>query len=163
MKKGFTLIEVIIVIVILGVLAILALPRISGQIEVANAAEAMQMFGSIKRAFESCLQATGKGSSCIKADALGVQVPAGSKFTYYSGGSGLFPWGVFMASRMVSGTQNVLCMWIDLTPGSETVKFGVSPVNSVYNGIVQRTGSAAPGNTWFALGCGALVAAGNEY
>ena len=38
-KKGFTLIEIIIVIVILGVLATLALPRLAAQVDAAEAAD----------------------------------------------------------------------------------------------------------------------------
>ncbi len=47
-KRGFTLLEVLIVLVILGVLAGLAVPVYTAQLERARAAEAIQMLGAIR-------------------------------------------------------------------------------------------------------------------
>ena len=52
MKKGFTLVEVLIVVVIIAILASLIVPRMLAQSEKANAAEALQMVGVVKRAAE---------------------------------------------------------------------------------------------------------------
>jgi len=52
MKKGFTLVEVLIVVVIIAILASLIVPRMLAQTEKAKAAEAIQMVGAIKRAAE---------------------------------------------------------------------------------------------------------------
>ncbi len=51
-KKGFTLVEVLIVVVIIAILASLIVPRMLMQTEKAKAAEAFQMMGAIKRAAE---------------------------------------------------------------------------------------------------------------
>ncbi len=51
-KKGFTLVEVLIVVVIIAILASLIVPRMLMQTEKAKAAEAIQMIGAIKRAAE---------------------------------------------------------------------------------------------------------------
>ncbi len=51
-KKGFTLVEVLIVVVIIAILASLIVPRMLMQTEKAKAAEAMQAVGIIKRAAE---------------------------------------------------------------------------------------------------------------
>ncbi len=51
-KKGFTLVEVLIVVVIIAILASLIVPRMLAQTEKAKAAEALQMVGAIKRAAE---------------------------------------------------------------------------------------------------------------
>ena len=51
-KKGFTLVEVLIVVVIIAILASLIVPRMLMQTEKAKAAEALQMIGAIKRAAE---------------------------------------------------------------------------------------------------------------
>jgi prepilin-type N-terminal cleavage/methylation domain-containing protein len=48
-KKGFTLLEIMIVIIIVGVLAALALPRMSIAIERARLAEGIAMAGSMRR------------------------------------------------------------------------------------------------------------------
>ncbi len=50
MKKGFTLVEVLIVVVIIAILASLIVPRMLMQTEKAKAAEALQIAGAIKRA-----------------------------------------------------------------------------------------------------------------
>ncbi len=52
MKRGFTLVEVLIVVVIIAILASLIVPRMLAQTEKAKAAEALQMVGAIKRAAE---------------------------------------------------------------------------------------------------------------
>jgi len=82
-KKGFTLIEIIIVIVILGVLATLSLPRLAAQVDAAEGAEAMQFFGAIKRAAMSCYDSAGNFSVCRTATEVQVRVPAGAKFQYF--------------------------------------------------------------------------------
>ena len=51
-KKGFTLVEVLIVVVIIAILAALIVPRMLAQTEKAKAAEALQVVGAIKRAAE---------------------------------------------------------------------------------------------------------------
>ncbi len=50
MKKGFTLVEVLIVVVIIAILASLIVPRMLLQTDKAKAAEALQIVGAIKRA-----------------------------------------------------------------------------------------------------------------
>jgi prepilin-type N-terminal cleavage/methylation domain-containing protein len=52
MKKGFTLVEVLIVVVIIAILASLIVPRMLMQTDKAKAAEALQMLGAMKRAAE---------------------------------------------------------------------------------------------------------------
>ena len=51
-RKGFTLVEVLIVVVIIAILASLIVPRMLMQTEKAKAAEGFMMFGVIKRAAE---------------------------------------------------------------------------------------------------------------
>ncbi len=51
-KRGFTLVEVLIVVVIIAILASLIVPRMLMQTDKAKAAEALQMVGGLKRAAE---------------------------------------------------------------------------------------------------------------
>ncbi len=52
MKKGFTLVEVLIVVVIIAILASLIVPRMLMQTGKAQAAEALQIVGTITRALQ---------------------------------------------------------------------------------------------------------------
>lgn len=54
-NQGFTLIEIIIVVVILGILAAIALPKITGNIDRARAAEAFQTSSLVAGAFQRCV------------------------------------------------------------------------------------------------------------
>ncbi|MFH0985891.1 MAG: prepilin-type N-terminal cleavage/methylation domain-containing protein [Candidatus Omnitrophota bacterium] len=87
-RKGFTLIEVLIVVVIIGVLAALVIPRFVSAPEKAIVAEASQMLGSMIRAQNARID-TGAGFITNAAPlnatawtALGMVAPTTSKFTY---------------------------------------------------------------------------------
>lgn len=93
-KKGFTLVEVLIVVVIIGILASLILPRLLQQPERARIAEANQFLGVLRRAQLNRLDSTGAAAYVAIAgnvDAnfaqLGMQTPGladadGPFFTY---------------------------------------------------------------------------------
>ncbi len=76
MKKGFTLVEVLIVVVIIAILASLIVPRMLAQTEKAKAAEAFQMMGVIKRAADRLYDFNGS-----------YDVPSGQIFTHAALGS----------------------------------------------------------------------------
>lgn len=63
MKKGFTLLELIIVIIIIGVLTSLALPRLFTTIEYSRSTEAIAAFSSIRASLERCKLRTGSYST----------------------------------------------------------------------------------------------------
>jgi len=51
--KGFTLVEVLIVVVILGILAAAVLPRMTGQVDRARTAEAVNIMSAMRHALSS--------------------------------------------------------------------------------------------------------------
>jgi prepilin-type N-terminal cleavage/methylation domain-containing protein len=133
-KNGFTLIEVIIVIVILGVLATLALPRITGNLETARAAEVMTMFGALRRASVDCLDMNNRTKSgCDTWGELNMVAPAETNFTYTvnTANATLI---TFMAERN-SVVGGFICMQIDTSSGRAVFSF----VGQSFQSIIART------------------------
>jgi prepilin-type N-terminal cleavage/methylation domain-containing protein len=136
-RKGFTLIEIIIVIVILGVLATLALPKLSAQISAADAAEAMQSFGAIKRSVMSCYDSTGNFSNCATQAALGVDISRNLKFpTWRTDAPGAAATIITFRATNAAATS-----YIDMQVNNSGVTRFATPATSPYIGIVTKTGS----------------------
>ena len=74
-KKGFTLIEILIVIIIVGILASLALPKLTRKIGEAKAAEATTNMGAFVRALDTCYQTATATTQCDELDELGISNP----------------------------------------------------------------------------------------
>jgi len=91
-RKGFTLIEVLVVVVIIGILASLILPRLLHQPERARIAEANQFLGVMRRAQINSVDTTGRTDyypinvtpDAVEWAAIGLKVPQvpGALFTY---------------------------------------------------------------------------------
>jgi prepilin-type N-terminal cleavage/methylation domain-containing protein len=87
-KKGFTLLEIIIVVIIVGVLASLALPRLFSTVEYSRSTEALASMGSIRGSMERCSLKSGIGSyaACTnfttQLDIANPGLEAGTHFTY---------------------------------------------------------------------------------
>lgn len=163
-NKGFTLIEIIIVIVILGILATLAVPRITGQMESSRAAEAMQMFGALRRSATDCLNMSGGAAdACVTQAQLGVSIPttaAGAAFIYTADPQGGANRNVeIRAFRTIGGVPNAICMLIsgDGTGNVTGTGYGIDPANSAFAGIVARANTGAGATTFTACAAAGLT------
>ena len=123
-RRGFTLIEILIVVVIMAVLAALIIPRMLTSPERAMVAEANQMIGAMVRAQQSKLDIGGAFTTvsdntdqtvwdrlALKAPGASVASGAGPKFDYLCN-SGAAPANGCRAAR--NGAAN---KWVQLTTG----------------------------------------------
>ena len=140
-RQGFTLIEIIIVIVIFGVMATLALPKITGHVESARGAEAINMLGAIRRAVGDCIDSsntTGNAAGAVLAAAnchtwkqLGMMPPEGAQFNYTSNVADPLQ---FKATR----PSGAICLNIESFTGRAQFQVSTEAVLNPFKGIIDR-------------------------
>ena len=79
-RKGFTLIELMIVVVIIGILAALAIPRFMQATTKSKQSEAKQLLKQIYTMERAYRQET--GSYSLDLNTIGVEIMAGNRYAY---------------------------------------------------------------------------------
>jgi prepilin-type N-terminal cleavage/methylation domain-containing protein len=140
LKKGFTLLEILVVIIIVGVLAAVALPSLFRTIEQSRAAEALHTAGIIIRSIQACsFQFNGETANCVTFDSIGMSDPSNaaghpsSHFDYVITGGD------------PGGTYEITCTRTSLDNGTTTDQIVVShdaggPINKGGTGAFASLG-----------------------
>ncbi|MFH1128419.1 MAG: prepilin-type N-terminal cleavage/methylation domain-containing protein [Candidatus Omnitrophota bacterium] len=101
MRKGFTLLELIIVIIIIGVLATLGFTQYTKVVEKGRAAEARAILGSLRTA-ERAYYLEYEAFTATLAD-LGIDAPAVCATTHYFSYACALATGTCTATRCIAG------------------------------------------------------------
>ena len=134
-KKGFTLLEVIIVIIIIGVLASLALPRLFSTVEYSRATEALNTMSSMRQSMERCYTSNNQtyaGATPCTISTLDLADPSttpNTHFAYAIAGQTAFAY-------VITATRNVL----DGGVATHTIIF---TYNATLATVVTRSGTSA--------------------
>lgn len=135
MKKGFTLLELIVVIIVLGILATLALTQYGRTIERARGAEGRSVIGGLRGLANARYMETGNIATASQAD-LGIgpspdQAPNTCKPSHY-----------FTYGAVISGTSGVTFVSTRCTSGGKT------PNNPVAQTLWLISNLASGVETW---------------
>jgi len=116
-RKGFTLIELMVVILIVGILASVAIPMLRGRIDAAKWSEGKAMMGSIGtaiRAYHAEKGPTGAAPTTLNVGATGLGFAAGDLTgTYFVDADFSVNWGAV--------TMDPLAFTITCTPTTTTL------------------------------------------
>lgn len=83
-RKGFTLLEIIIVIIIVGVLASLALPRFFSTVEYSRSTEALASISALRKSVERCYIGNNQSYVGCVVGAIDLDDPANSPGNHFA-------------------------------------------------------------------------------
>ena len=138
MRKGFTLLELMIVIIILGVLATLGVMQYQAAIEKSRGAEARQILGQLRSQCAAIYMAEGSGNNCSAGNLrLGTEsdmIPSACASTHY------FSYGVVGAAGGFTGTA------------TRCTGSGKTPDASSADTLILATDFGTGSDTWTSTG-----------
>ena len=105
MRKGFTLLELLIVIIIIGILAVFALPQFFQTADEAKKAKAKQVLGEIRSAEVLC---RGISGAYISAFPITCNVPGGSAAVTLTDPSDAY-WAYSLTATTGVATRTTAC------------------------------------------------------
>ncbi len=102
MRKGFTLLELMVVVIIIGVLATLGVMQYQGAIEKSRGAEARQVLGQLRSQCAAIYMADASGTNCnatnLRVGTESDEIPSACTSTHY------FSYGVAGGANGFTGT-----------------------------------------------------------
>ncbi len=133
MRKGFTLLEIIVVIVILGIMATLAATQYTKMVEKSRGAEARTIIGSIRTNQAAARLQNAVCSSIVGDSGIGIDFPSTCSSSFY-----------FTYTVTATGTSNVFtatamrCTVSGKTPNAGTAA-GITLLTNFDNGFDSWT------------------------
>jgi type IV pilus assembly protein PilA len=132
-RKGFTLVELMVVVLIVGILAAVALPLMSGRIDAAKWSEARAAAGTIATGVRAYAAEKGKGNYAGSPSLTDIGVPpVDLNGTYFTS-------GCYSLSAVTEGTEGpTFTVTVDSAASTRTTKPTTAPLSRtliVTNGV----------------------------